>query len=321
MQACTIFFPCYDLATSDPNRIYMAGALRAWLGKGRAVEVRSVSDSARTSTSNNSAEGMYSKRAFNKCLAEDSQQLFHFAASKEFSGENIMFLDAVRDWKASWKTLSERLGTTYNWDLDPRAYRLHFFQRAVGIYKTCVNLDSAQFPINIESQIYVELQDMFSDALRQMRTDYYRQRLPSAALDDDENALCHYDQKTNSYVMERLSSRESITLTTRNDDEEEDTESSVQRTALGPNPKDCISPKTSMSRVQSCGSGNGNGRSDISHATVTVTVMPSSGITSDYIPRNFSIHVFDNAEKSIRSLVYACTWPKYVRSLTPPGTP
>lgn len=328
MAAVNIFFPCYELATSSPHRMHIAVALRAWLNRTQG-EIKSDAGSARsrrsvTSNSNNNyVDDMYSKSAFDKCLAEDSRPLFRFAASKEFSGENIMFLDAVRDWKASWATLSDRLGQGYNWDLDPSGHQLHLFRRAVGIYVTCVDLDSAQFPINIESQIYARLHDTFAEAARRKaitscqchyQHEYYpvfhASTSPTGVPDDDEDVMRRDDPKASSYSMEQLASRDSSTLVTRNDyDDTETTSPSTSAIAIA-SPKECISQKTSVTCISPETSGDANGGGTGS----TGTVLPD-GISNDRMPCDFGIHQFDAAEKSIRSLVFACTWPKFVLSL------
>ncbi|KAJ5605389.1 hypothetical protein N7510_008170 [Penicillium lagena] len=161
--AVTIFFPCYELVVSRRQRNRILRELQAWNEK-KAVSADDLdSGASRNQSEVSRVPEVYSREALERCLLEDSSALLRFAAAKEFSGENIIFLNYVRDWKAYWRKINESK-SEYDWKRDPQYYRLHFFKIAVEIYAVCVNLETAEFPINIESQIYSDLTEMFGEA-------------------------------------------------------------------------------------------------------------------------------------------------------------
>ncbi|KAJ6094195.1 hypothetical protein N7467_003040 [Penicillium canescens] len=163
MEAVTIFFPCYELVVSRRLRNRILGELQAWNDKKAAGADELDSAASRSQSEVSRMPEVYSRKALERCLAEDSSALLRFAAAKEFSGENIIFLNYVRDWKAAWAKISESK-PDYDWNRDSQYHRLHFFKIAVEIYAACVDLRTAEFPINIESQIYSDLTEMFSEA-------------------------------------------------------------------------------------------------------------------------------------------------------------
>lgn len=172
MEAVTIFIPCYELIVSRRQRDRTFRAIEAW-SKRKQAGVADESDSgtwqsersAASSSARSTRSELYSRKALEKCLAEDTNQLLQFAASKEFSGENIIFLNYVRDWKAAWVRVNA-MKPGYDWEQDPESQRLHLYKVAVEIYASCINLKTAEFPINIESQIYSDLTSTFGDAAK-----------------------------------------------------------------------------------------------------------------------------------------------------------
>lgn len=172
MQAVTIFFPCYELIASSKRQRYVTHVIQDWEQRRAVGEDKSLSNSSgvasttqTTSTRTSNRGERYSRRSFEKALERDAGALLHFAVAKEFTGENITFLNYVRDWKAAWQRVRES-EAGYDWEVDPSGYRAYFFRIAVGIYADCVHLKSAEFPINIESHIYAALEKRFGDAAR-----------------------------------------------------------------------------------------------------------------------------------------------------------
>lgn len=165
MEAVTIFLPCYELFVSRRQRNLFLGRLQAWNEK-KADDADDLdSETPRSQSEVSRLPEVYSRNALERCLEDDSSALLRFAAAKEFSGENIIFLNYVRDWKAAWVEISETK-PAYDWNRDPLHHRLHFFKVAVEIYAACVDLKIAQFPINIESRIYSNLAGIFGEAVQ-----------------------------------------------------------------------------------------------------------------------------------------------------------
>ena len=186
MEGVTVFFPFYELVVSRKQRDRILGEIRAWNEK-KGTDSESDSGTSRSQAGSSRLPELYSIKALEKCLSEDSHALLHFAAAKEFSGENIIFLNYVRDWKATWTSINAS-NPEYDWGRDPQYHRLHFFKIAVEIYSACVNLKTAEFPINVESRIYSDLTKMFGEAVQS----FGRRMSRGAAthMEEDTRALC-----------------------------------------------------------------------------------------------------------------------------------
>jgi len=265
MEAVTIFFPCYELVVSRRQRNHIFAELQAWHEKKEARTDELDSGASRSQSEVSRIPEVYSRKALERCLAEDSSALLRFAAAKEFSGENIIFLNYVRDWKAAWAKISESKAE-YDWKRDPQYHRLNFFKIAVEIYAACVDLKKAQFPINIESQIYSDLTEMFGEAAQFIGQSVSR-----------GGEIRTYRNIPETYMMPTHRKRFSTVITL-----EEDTH------AL------CLDAYPHESQ-------------NIMHIEPRV---PDSVI----VPLNFTVRAFDQAERSVKNLVFTNTWPKFVDS-------
>jgi len=99
---------------------------------------------------------LYSMDALEKELAGNSSGLLTFAAQADFTSENILFLNRVRDWTANWGTFSR---TPEN--------RQQLFKEGVLIFVELVYLNTATFAINIDSDVYKALLEVFGEAAKQ----------------------------------------------------------------------------------------------------------------------------------------------------------
>lgn len=105
---------------------------------------------------------MYTMNALETALVKNSTPLLLFAALKDFSGENISFLNHVRDWKAAWNPAMARKSAGVK--LEGEALRRHLFNLAVEIYSSFVSMRTSHFPINISSRDQKELEAVFDSA-------------------------------------------------------------------------------------------------------------------------------------------------------------
>jgi hypothetical protein len=197
MEAVTIFIPCYELVISRKQRNRILEELQAWHEKKAAGDDLDAGASRSQSEVSHVSEA-YSRKALERCLVEDSRALLRFAAAKEFSGENIIFLNYVRDWKASWKISESKT--------ESQSHRLHLFKIAVEIYAVCVDLKTAQFPINIESRIYSDLTEMFGEAAQLIGQSVSR-----------EAVTCTYGNVPGSYNMPTHRKKLSTVITVEED--------------------------------------------------------------------------------------------------------
>ncbi|KAJ5181993.1 hypothetical protein N7449_012140 [Penicillium cf. viridicatum] len=250
MEAVTIFFPCYELVVSRAQRDHFLGELQAWNEKKITSGEGSGSAPSRTQSEVSRVPEGYSRGALERCLEENSSALLRFAAAKEFSGENILFLNYVRDWKAAWAKIGES-SPEYDWNGDSQYHRLYFFKIALEIYALCVDMNLAEFPINIESRIYSDLVEMFGEA-------------------------CTYRNLPESYITMAMHRKKLSTVITV----EEDT----QALCLDAYP----------------------------HEEQGIMHIESRVPNSVVVPTDFTADAFDEAEKSIKNLVFTNTWPKFI---------
>ncbi|WQF87610.1 Putative RGS domain superfamily, RGS, subdomain 2 protein [Colletotrichum destructivum] len=108
------------------------------------------------------ADSVYTMSALEYVLDKNPEPLRKFSALRDFSGENIAFLSAVGEWKAS---IPQGLGVGRQ--RSPELARDRF-NRALRIYTEFVSPYHAEFQINIASQDLKRLQSVFDHAARIM---------------------------------------------------------------------------------------------------------------------------------------------------------
>jgi hypothetical protein len=81
------------------------------------------------------------------------EPLIAWAAAREFTAENCIFLREVRNFKKKWGSL--KVVTT--------AQRRQMFNEASLLFYTLINPFTAEAPINIEYKIFKTLQNMFAE--------------------------------------------------------------------------------------------------------------------------------------------------------------
>jgi len=93
-----------------------------------------------------------------KALSVNPGPLLHFAATRDFTAENILFLMRVRQWRSAWVTAPK-----VDLEISPSAFE-NLFNSAVDIYSSLVDDRTAEFPINIEDKVRRNLDDVFASA-------------------------------------------------------------------------------------------------------------------------------------------------------------
>lgn len=94
-----------------------------------------------------------SMQALEFSIEHSIEPLIAWAASREFTAENTIFLREVRNFRKKWSILTKV--TT--------AQRKQMFNEASLIFFTLVNPFTAETPINIEYKIFKALQDVFAE--------------------------------------------------------------------------------------------------------------------------------------------------------------
>lgn len=104
---------------------------------------------------------LYSMQALRSALNQDHKPLLEFAATKEFSAENILFLTRVRAWRSAWSTAAANLPSPTQ---IPPATLKHLFNTAVDIYIDLIDEATAEFAINIDFSTRKALDSLFQAA-------------------------------------------------------------------------------------------------------------------------------------------------------------
>lgn len=94
-----------------------------------------------------------SMQALEFSIEQNIEPLIAWAAAREFTAENCIFLREVRNFRKKWASL--KVVTT--------AQRRQMFNEASLIFYTLINPFTAESPINIEYKIFKTLQNMFAD--------------------------------------------------------------------------------------------------------------------------------------------------------------
>jgi hypothetical protein len=158
MESVSIFFPLMEVYQSKKFRASTQAAIDEWEKKRQGLTTADSSGrtiaTSHTSSTTRKKPDMYSMQALEKCLATDPTELLRWAAMKEFTGENIVFLTQVRDWKAGWIRLAKK------GNLTPEA-RTQLYNEGADIFAQTVSLQTSPFPVNLESKAYFDLEAMF----------------------------------------------------------------------------------------------------------------------------------------------------------------
>lgn len=109
----------------------------------------------------------YSLAALEKALRDDFERLEEFAATKDLTGENIIFLKQVENWKEKWRS-SE--ANSQNGEMSPPVLRA-LYSAAKDIFQTLIHRETSAFPLNLDDDIYLTLDQVFGDSNPRLRRD------------------------------------------------------------------------------------------------------------------------------------------------------
>ena len=179
MEACLVFMPLWQIVKTRRLKKETLDIIAEWEQKQRnSMSIGSESTkvarqstysekSSNKSTSCTRRGELYTMQALEKALQTNPTPLLLFAALKDFSGENIGFLKEVQSWKRDW---SSSIGNQAFWRRSCAAphnvdsLKRRQFKRGVQIYSSFVSLKSSNYPINLSSAHYKELEAVFEGA-------------------------------------------------------------------------------------------------------------------------------------------------------------
>lgn len=228
---------------------------------------------------------MYTMASLESAVRTNPHRLLMFAATKDFSGENISFLMKVLDWKRCW---SPSTPTNSGYVRKPRAYEFydkdlqrHQFKGALDIYASCVSPKYSSYPINLSYVHLKELETIFEGASLMTHAHIGLGLDTATPFDRLWHAPTHDD-------VEHCPSKDASSIVST-------------RPTYG----------TSNSTDNILDPSDTNGPHKILQAYELTTI---SDRLPEFIPVpcGFGPEVFDRAEESIKYMVLTNTWPKFV---------
>ncbi|PPJ58943.1 hypothetical protein CBER1_04129 [Cercospora berteroae] len=289
MQVVTVFFPIYEAFISRAHMRETLTLIKNWEEKGAQSGEPSVSSGEASNLSvgiSTRSKEIFSMASLEQALAVNPLPLLRFAASKDFTAENIIFLMRVREWRQVHASAPRLLNTT---TLTADAQEL-LFRMGVDIYTTCVSDIYSEFPINIDHNIKVALDNVFAPAVPDKKKRLSDDSTSSSPWDIDMEAL----QKAPIQLeIQRM------TLSRETSDESVDTMWSAKSKSL----------KSQSSRDVKTGFMDDDERPIFARHPATAPL----GVARAKIRPAFDGAVFDAAEASIKYLVLTNTWRKFAQ--------
>lgn len=284
-----IFVPCWHVLQHFRQKRETLRIMDEWERRSTGSSIDSASSGKRSSTrwsyshptgratiSRQSHYYMYTSTALEKALQTNPIPLLEFAATKDFSGENISFLNHVQEWKKSWRHLRTSVsGIPSQILVDDTQLRDRQFVKALGIYSTFVSARFSNFPINISHSHQKELEEMFEESAAKVNIE------PAGIT----NAVAPFDDL-------------SITHTS-------------PESSLGKDELSLIAGAVGHCSVDQFGNKPGSKTA----AVINVYKMKEMSVNLPSalpIPSSFGPEVFDRAVESVKYMVLTNTWPKFV---------
>jgi len=309
MQFCTIFFPIIEIFEHRHNiqkTLHSLGSDSTLYSTSTHTEYEKDPNTASTTKlfeelHASSIGRLYSLAALERALLINPSPLLHFAATQDFTAENIVFLTEIRCWREAWKAAPKDSNTG---EITEDA-RTRLFQMAVEIFLTSVYEKTAGFPINIESHVNKDLTALFGPAVPE------GQRLSgeSGRVRPADAVFCIGPDGKHGLNLERMAEC-SATLWA-------DAKNSNVITIMGTPASPSLPPSspglTSTSGFSSAGTTPDVNEDEQAFAFDAHPSVAPLGKGRALIRDGFDEHVFDAAEASIKYLVLTNTWRKFVQ--------
>lgn len=292
MEIVTLGFPIVQIYIHKRAALETHRALDEFDQKhlyGKSGDGSTTTGSMTTRSTNSKRGKMFSMESLDESLASCYDGLQVYASCMELNGENIIFLTKVLAFR---RRCAEAFHDSCKSTSDFKVARTAMFRTALSIYVSLVHSRTASYPINIESNIYARLDDIFGPATALIASE--KSRSPSitsdisnvtpwdAPHDSDDAGASSGDEYMGSYPMQSMArSKGGVTHSlSRKSSGNESTEHIV---TLG------------AGRIEAIAAGS-------------AAIDPLEGVK---VPAGFDERVFEDAYKSIRYMVWSETWQRY----------
>lgn len=301
--------------------------------------------------SRKSQELANSYEAFEHHLRFSLRPLLVFSVSCDFTSENVLFLREVRTFKTKWRR-NIRLGPLVGHCFSNQD-EIEMYEDAARIFFELVDPDTARICINVASKTADDLKAKFrylsyepptastSKGKSTSRTRIGNVKRSSSRKRTKEafrRAVAPWESPSAAAVRPSTSSAGATRPGTGESDETGSSETQLIDIALSPSLDDSseryllelpeplvAAPQTpltkhyndlySMTALPDAASLPTPPRGTIKRSNVMV-MHAAHSTTAGYVPASFNLHIFDEAERSVKRDVYYNTWKSYIKSLS-----
>jgi hypothetical protein len=131
----------------------------------------------------------YSKTAFDDALQHHFTALLSFACQSNFSGENLVFLHLVREWKAAWMTNRHDFPNQTT-KTCKKCLQRQLFNVGVEMFYDFIDPETARFALNLDHSLFTSLRSIFKPAVIAMRIPRNRNIIaPFSDIDFESNEV------------------------------------------------------------------------------------------------------------------------------------
>ena len=265
MELCTLGFPIYQIYKHKVNAQETTRALALFDAKRTKGSDDSECTGSIITRSTGSKGKMYPMETLDQCLASNHDGLQVYASCVELNGENILFLSKCLNFKRLWFS-------TFTHSHDFLKARMTLFRAGLSMYVSLVHSETANYPINIESPVYAQLEAVFGHATTLVagrRKTGNSSPSTSQVTPWDEPAGTDLNKPSEAYQMRPVSTTQPLA-------QGFDNESSEHIISKG-EPEDNSDP-----------------------------------LAGFRVPIEFDSHIFDAAYKSVKYMVWSETWQRYM---------
>lgn len=179
IEIFTVLLPCWEVMRHQSLRQETLESIARWELKVKSTspDEKSIHTESTTvasmisgwksnssTTTLNSRDSILTMGALEHVLERNPGPLQEFSALREFSGENIVFLTSVAEWRNKLPAaMKDRAAMT---EKNNRDIIRSAFNRALHIYAEFISVRHAEFPVNISHQELKKLEDVFEKPTR-----------------------------------------------------------------------------------------------------------------------------------------------------------
>ena len=173
MEFVTLFFPLLEVYQRREYRRSLQGPL-----------IPTVSRTASSTAASRRTNAVAGMKELQLALRTPSHPIFDFAAKKDFTLENLLFLVDVAEFKAEWDQTRQREGETFTADSQNQ-----LFKKGVLIHANYICMRLSEMPINISGRHRNSIENVFGQASKALQRPAVNDSVTPYDSDDRSNAL------------------------------------------------------------------------------------------------------------------------------------